>query len=780
LKSYLNRTSIKAIDSAVDSGFAQAGFPVNITNCDREPIHIPGSIQPHGVLFDLVGGDLRVNAVSANAVDVLGREARSLLGVPLSGVLDGESFRSIAEAVGPDVGVPARLLRLRVNGASEARWRTLVHTTPKGVLLELKRPQPQVELPVSDLFERFDAATRGLQSASEVVNICSRLAGEIRGLTGYDRVKVYRFAQDWSGEVIAESNSGVIPSFLGLHFPASDIPVQARALYTSNPERQIPDIGYSAVPLLTLHRAPIDLSQAVLRSVSPIHIEYLNNMGVGASMSLSILRDGKLWGLVACHHRIAHYVPPELRQASLLLAQLAAWQLAVADETDIARHSVRVTAVQSNLLQQSAGGPSFREALLHNGADVLDLVGASGFALNHGGSITTFGEVPKDEDLVAILGWIASQGSPLFETENLAILYPGAVKLLDKAAGVIAVSLGGAPENQMVWFRPEIARTVAWSGDPTKTGDAQGVDGVLSPRRSFALWQEDVRGRSAPWGPHEIMAANGLRDMIVDIILSRSAEIERMNAKLVESNEELEAFAYVASHDLKEPLRQIETFGNLLERVFDKGNPRAIDAARWFSGIQTSSRRLRSLISDLAEYSRLGRHARPYSPISLAEAFAGVKTDLGCLIEQSGATLIVETTLPVVMCDATQIRQVLQNLIANALKYRRTDRRTEIRIGARVRRGKGGSSPSDLPVLELAVADNGIGVDESHWKKIFEPFQRLHSAEEYEGSGIGLAICRKIMERHGGHIAVVSRIGEGSTFTLTLPMRPLPKELSAS
>jgi chemotaxis family two-component system sensor kinase Cph1 len=597
----------------------------DLTICDREPIHIPGSIQPHGILFALHGVDHRITAVGVNVAVHFGHEPSDLLGIPFSRLFDEQSVAVISRTAAQTVGGLPRLVRIRLTDGTGPEWRAFVHTSPNGIILEAKLPQPRSELDVLDFLETYDGSTRRLQAAGDVAAICTCLAEEVRSLTGYDRVKVYRFAADWHGEVVAEANAGKLPSYLGLHFPASDIPVQARALYTRNFERQIPDVSYTPVPLIGIGTDPLDLSQAMLRSVSPVHIEYLHNMQVDASMSVSILRQGALWGLVACHHHTSHYVPPEMRQASVLLAQLASWQLGVAEETDIVRRSVGVKAVEALLLQETTAGRDYREALLTHSNVLLDLLDASGFALSHGGSVTTIGQTLPDDELGDLLTWLADKNTALFETNNLASAYPAAVDR-PHAAGIIAVSLGGASKDLMVWFRPEIAKTVTWGGNPHKQVEPLGREERLNPRKSFASWTQDVQGHSRPWARHETAAANGLRDMIVDIILRRSAELEQLNAQLVRTNEELEAFAYVASHDLKEPLRQIETFGTLLERVFRDRTAAPGDITRWFDGIQTSSRRLRTLINDLAEYSRLGRHANPFAPVSLDELLENVKT----------------------------------------------------------------------------------------------------------------------------------------------------------
>jgi two-component system, chemotaxis family, sensor kinase Cph1 len=748
---------------------------LDLTICDREPIHIPGTIQPHGVLFVLSASDLRISAVSANVAEHCGLEPGAMLGRPLGEFIDATSFAAVAEAASQSTDGTTRLIRVSLNGADTTPWRAYLHTSSDHVLLEVMLPRPLAELAAVDLFESYERATRRLQDAPDTLTACQRLAEEARRLTGYDRVKVYRFARDWSGEVIAEAKVDEMPSYLGLHFPASDIPVQARELYRRNPERQIPDVGYTPVPLIQIRPEPIDLSAAMLRSVSPVHIEYLRNMGVGASMSVSMVHQGQLWGLVACHHRAAHYVAPELRQASMLLAQIVAWQLGVLGEAETMRRSVRVRAIETKLLQEATAGRDYRESLLREGKALLDLLQARGLVLCNGGSTTALGNTPPDEMLRDLLAWLSQRGPDMFETDNLGAYYPPATGHVE-AAGVLAVPLGGAPDNLIVWFRPEIAQTVTWGGDPAKPVSAIAEPERLHPRRSFEAWGQEVRGHSRPWEQHELAAAQGLRDLVVDVILRRSLQLEAMNEQLVRSNEELEALGYLTSHTMNEPLRQIEIFGSLLKHAFANRVSPGVDPAHWFERLQASSRRLRVLIDDLARYSRLGQHANPLAPCALDTVLGEVVADLELPIAAIGATIHSEP-LPVIMCDPSQIHQVLQNIISNALKYRHPDRSPEVKISATTRPGGGSLGLASLPILELKIADNGIGFDERYRERIFEPFQRLNIADDYEGSGIGLAICRKIIDRHGGTVTGTSRPGEGSVFTITLPLRPLPESI---
>jgi light-regulated signal transduction histidine kinase (bacteriophytochrome) len=350
-------------------------------------------------------------------------------------------------------------------------------------------------------------------------------------------------------------------------------------------------------------------------------------------------------------------------------------------------------------------------------------------------------------------------------------MFPAAAGHAAVASGVLAVPLSRSPPRRiMLWFRPEVAQTVRWGGNPNKPVSVGPHGGRLQPRESFAAWTEETRGRARPWEGHEIAAAMEIRDLVIDVILRKAEELERVNIQLARSNEELESFAYVASHDLKEPLRHIEAFAGLLaESIRSMGDER-LDSM--ISGIEGSSRRLRNLINDLAEFSRLGRQAQPLAPAGLDAIVQEVMLDLRQRIEEAAADVRCETLLTV-QCDRNQMRQVLQNLLANALKYRHPDRPCRIRIHAEAEepdrsRGDAGA----VAMVRVCVSDNGIGFDPKYSEQVFEPFQRLHGPDEYEGSGIGLAICRKIVQRHGGTVGVETTPGIGTRFWFSLPLPP--------
>jgi chemotaxis family two-component system sensor kinase Cph1 len=744
---------------------------IDLTECDREPITVPESIQPHGILLGISSNDLRITAVSANLGPYCGTAPASLLGKPLASLIEPAGTDQIAAAL-PEAGQSVLLARLYLSGHASPAWRAILHAGEDGFLLEAEILPEGADADALGHFQRFHNAILPLQAASTADATCASLVAEVRRLTGFSRVMLYRFAPDWSGEVIAEDADGRMPSYLGLHFPHFDIPAQARALYTRNATRQIPDVSYQPVRLLHNSARPVDLSAADLRSVSPLHLAYLRNMGVGAAMSISLLRNGSLWGLLACHHPVPHHAAPEKIKSCLLLSQLATARLALIEEAELARRDVALSLMESRLLQEAAAEENRPDNFPHaallrrHSHDLLEMPGAAGLALSSGGVIDTIGEVPPPDGLGTLLRWLADNVPHRFTTDHLADTYPHAASL-SPAAGLLAVRLGSGPDDFIIWFRPEVATTVTWAGKPVKViEDRDGLE-ILSPRHSFAAWSEQVRGRSRPWTQADCAAANGLRDTLMEIVARRASQIQRLNMQLVRSNEELESFAYVASHDLKEPLRQIEMYGTLLQRAFGRQGDPAEKIERWFAGISTSSHRLRRLIDHLAQYSRLGSESRAFAPSDTGALVTEILQDFSGQITAHGC-LIAAHDLPVVVCDAIQIRQVFQNLIGNAIKYRHPGRPLALRITATRHQADADHPPS----VTFRLEDNGIGFDDQHCEMIFKPFERLHSIEAYEGSGLGLAICRKIIDRHGGAIAATSRVNEGSIFTFTLPDRP--------
>jgi light-regulated signal transduction histidine kinase (bacteriophytochrome) len=748
---------------------------VDLLSCAQEPIHIPGRIQSHGALLALEEPALIVRQVSGNAEAFLGRPVEQLLGATLAEFLDPEQLTSLcAHLERSDLADLNPLSLAFESHAGRRSFDAIIHRSGGLLVLELEPADAG-----APSFQGFYHLVRGsvsrLQSASSIDELCRAAVEEVRRITGLDRVMVYAFDPQWNGTVIAEDKQPEMEPWLGLHYPASDIPAQARRLYTVNWLRLIADVNSAPVPVLPtdnpLTGQPLDLTFSVLRSVSPVHLEYLRNMEVGASMSISLMRGNRLWGLIACHHRTTRHIPYVVRIACEFLGQVLSLQLSLKEEH--AEYELRV-ALQERLtgvLGHLPAAPSFAEGLGAPAPSLLDVVDASGAVLYLDSQIHTYGEVPPDQEIRDLLGWLETEsGRETFYTDSLSALYPGAKGFTETASGLLTVALTSG--NRLVWFRPEEIRTVNWAGDPNKAAVVEEGQVRLHPRRSFELWKQTVRQKSLPWRQPEILVAEQLRNALQDI-LYRQAEaeakdqLEAVNRQLARSNSELDWFAYIASHDLKEPLRGIQNYARFLSE--DYGDRLDDDGRHKLETLVRLGARMEALLDGLLLYSRLGRVDLAVQPTDLNRVVEDATDLLLPAIQQSGVEIRVPRPLPTLRCDRSRIGEVFSNLITNALKYTDKEERW-VEIGYQEREG---AQP-----ITLYVRDNGIGIQERYHSAIFDMFRRLHTRDKFGGgSGVGLTIVRKIVERHGGRIWVESIPGEETTFFFTLEA-PLADDLA--
>nr|WP_157342787.1 SpoIIE family protein phosphatase [Nocardioides sp. MAH-18] len=492
---------------------------VDLSTCDREPIHVPGAIQPHGVLVAL-DDELRAVMVSANVGELLDVTAETALGRPLTELL-GPVAAELADRFSRPESTEPLVVTLAGREVDVRR-----HRSGDRWIVELEPIDPDTARMTYDVTR---GAMARLARTGSVVELAGALAGEVRAQLGFDRVMVYRFDDEWNGEVIAEERRSDLNSFLGLHYPASDIPAQARRLYTVNWSRLIADIGYQPVPLHPIFDpstgAPLDLSHATLRSVSPIHIEYLSNMGVGASMSISLIVDGELWGLVACHHYSGPHRPShDARAAAEFLGQVASQFVADRERADGRARALDAQTVLARMTARITAAPGWPIGNLLDDHDFLSIVGASGAALLIDGTIHRRGDVPFDDlTLQRIAEVVDDPDHYVTHTDRLPTLLPDLASSTS-VAGVLRV--GSAPDRWLLWLRPERERVVDWGGDPRnkELAAAEGPDVRLSPRKSFEKWREVVRGRSLPWAPWKLEIAETLGSHMVNLLLNSSKD----------------------------------------------------------------------------------------------------------------------------------------------------------------------------------------------------------------------------------------------------------------
>ncbi|HEU5038359.1 MAG TPA: SpoIIE family protein phosphatase [Nocardioides sp.] len=493
---------------------------VDLTTCDREPIHVPGAIQPHGVLVAVDAGH-RVRMVSANSGGLLGVEPDAALGRALADVAGSTVARAVADR--EDAGLPKAPLVVRLDDGTEVDVN--VHRSGDRLVVEIETLGGRDREALS--YHTARGAMARMAGAGSVEDLAGHLAREVREITGFDRVMVYRFDADWNGEVVAEERRADLNPFLGLHYPASDIPAQARRLYTVNWTRLIADIGYQPVPLHPVFEPetgePLDLSFSTLRSVSPIHVEYLSNMGVTASMSVSIVVEDRLWGLVACHHYSGPHRPShDARAAAEFLGQVASQVVVDRERADAREAALETQATMAGVTARVSASPlPPLETLIHD-PGLLTLMDAEGAALCYDGVLTTRGTVPDDLTLRQVAAALESPLSYATQTDSVATLVP---ELADPVVAG-ALRIGSASDRWLMWLRPEQERVVDWGGDPTNKllAAAEGPEVRLSPRKSFEKWQQVVRGRSLPWTSWQVDAADVLGKHLQGLLLMRSRE----------------------------------------------------------------------------------------------------------------------------------------------------------------------------------------------------------------------------------------------------------------
>ncbi|WP_107843966.1 HWE histidine kinase domain-containing protein [Litoreibacter ponti] len=530
---------------------------VDLTNCDREPIHLLGNVQSYGCLIS-TSSDLMINHLSANCATYLGLQPDEVVGQRLVDLLPERTIhdlRTKLQMTSSGGAAISRLFGYDVLGDGTL-FDISIHASGQSFIFEFEKKaegEDRDDLSmVQPLIARVNKQDTVLAAAREAA-----MAMEV--LSGFDRVMVYRFTSDGSGEVIAERHAAGMEPFLGLRYPASDIPQQARALYKRSTLRLISDVNDDVSPIIpekNPNGEPLDLSLSVTRAVSPIHLEYLRNMDVAASMSVSILKDGELWGLFACHHRTARYVDYERRTAIELFAQLFSYELERKIEATIRDEERESRALHDRLMVRLSAGSDLIESFDIIADELSQIVANDGVAVFSEGRYIARGAAPTEDEFTRLARFLnTAPTGKVFATDNLIKAYPAAEDMADRVAGLIAIPISRTPRDYIVFFRREIARSVKWAGNPEKPVEV-GPNGVrLTPRKSFEAWTEIVRHTSEPWTESERRAAEALRISLIEIVLKLTDEA---NAERRAATEKQELLIAELNHRVRNILNLIQ------------------------------------------------------------------------------------------------------------------------------------------------------------------------------------------------------------------------------
>lgn len=725
-----------------------------LDRCAQEPIRIPGAIQPFGALLLLEPRNLLVLSRSANLQSLTGMAASAGETLTAAGWPDALTAALAGWSDSDDAvySVPAEL--------PAGRFRLSGTRGPQGLLVELESEPEEPGPGLDALYPRLKLFLDQLDPTNSTQAIMQGAAREMRRLTGFERVLIYRFDTDGHGTVLAEDGDGSLPSYLGHRFPASDIPAQARALYCQNRIRLIPDARYTPVPLepavVGAARTPVDLSGANWRSVSPVHLEYMRNMGTLASMSVSLVIDGELWGLISCHSAGPRLVGPQIRAASEFIGRVLAHHIGANERSAAHAHRIALKGIEVKLVELLSGAGSLQAGFLESPEAWTALLDSAGAALVWQDEIHTIGATPAPAQIRELAAWLHAQGvDRTFHTDRLGTAWPPAAAFADTASGLAAASISRLHSSYLLWFRPEVIRAVQWRGDPRKSAVAH--SGALHPRRSFDIWQEQLRGRAEPWRPSEVDTLNDFRSVVVNLILRRAEERAALSEELQRSNVELESFSYSVSHDLRAPFRHITGFAELLKR---RAHNLDGTATHYLDNIVRAAVTAGRLVDDLLRFSHLGRAALSCAMLDMNKIVQEVRQGIDLNESQPRVTWHIDD-LPPAWGDASYIRQVWYNLLDNAAKYSSGNTHPEVRISAH----------QEGQHIVYTVADNGVGFDMAYAGKLFGVFQRLHRTEDFDGTGIGLALSKRIVEKHGGWIKGEGETGAGARFSFALPQR---------
>ncbi|WP_213875883.1 ATP-binding protein [Pseudomonas sp. dw_358] len=711
---------------------------VTLANCEDERIHQPGGIQPHGALVAFAG-DGTVLSRSDNFVAHLGFDALpgQRLGV---GELDDGVMQMLAEGLAAD--------DQWVDSTQMQRGDTLfdvIGHIHKDVLYLEFEPRALASTSFSQMALYAQRIISQMQRRHDVDSLLARVTEEIRHLTGYDRVMAYRFRADLSGEVIAEARRADLVSYLGQRYPASDIPAQARLLYILNPIRLIADVAYQPsrlVPALNPNdRQPFDLSFSTLRSVSPIHCEYLTNMGVQASMSVSIVVEGKLWGLFSCHHMSPKTIAHPLRTSFQVISQLCSALVERLEHNHTTQVLLNASLAQQAISHAARDSEDLLAALTTAGSNIATLLPCEGAAVCLAGRVQSINGDFDDLARSVIERLYADPELEIFHTEEWVHTDLGSPDT--QYCGVLAIRFHRQESGWILWFRREEVSQVRWAGKPEKILKVGPSGPRLTPRGSFEAWEEIVRGRSPAWSRTDLSIAEKLRTELVEVSLTRAGELDGMRQRLIA----------MLGHDLRNPLQSI----SMAAQMLSSSETRDTELRR---RISYSSGRMERLISQVLEMSRLQS--------GLGIAVCRVDTDLTALVQSiveettmAFPGLTIETRIDAdinAQVDPDRYAQVITNLLGNALHHGTPGSPVQLTLSA---------APQGT---RLAVTNRSETLPAEQLATLFQPFKpHTQSNPRNRGSlGIGLYISQAIAAAHEGRIEVVQ--GDGViTFSLMVP-----------
>ncbi len=718
-------------------------------HCHDEQIHTPAHVQSYGYLIGIDPHTKSILFFSENLSEIFSI-ANDLPGKNFEDELTG--FTSITSSniyrnLTPNLKEANKNLDRITIGENDFHLTIYLY---QGVIYIELEEYIKKQIPRNLLYQ----GAKEIQSAQTEEDIWTALVKNIFEITYYDRVMIYKFLNDGSGKVIAEKKQPDLDSYMNLYYPESDIPKQARALYLVNYKRIFSNVHAKPVKVISM-LPTIDLTHSTVRAMSPVHGVYIKNSGASSSFSTSIIVDNKLWGLVTCHSTLPKHIDLFNRIQAEICTLIAANAYFSLKSKMIVENEALFIAKTSALKIKLAAHDNLKDSLFNNQNEILDISEADGFAVVTEGEIKTCGATPPIPTVQHIANWTTHEiNDQLFSSSSFYLDYQYVIPGLDSSCCGIAIKYLGKQRNTLlIWFRKEFKSHIDWAGNPEKlVDDIQIFDQQIrsiSPRASFKIFSEEIQGKAMYWAKKDLLELGKIHDIILETLQVQLAKVHQLNMELKKLNEDLDSFSHTISHDLATPLSVIKLNVQMLDRNHDP---------EWqknkIANILAELDNMSQMMKNVLELSRVKHSAYQMEEIPTCQIIEKICSDAKVSYETQ--TNITVSSTPNIWGEKTLVYQVFQNLITNAVKYSSQKDNPHVVIDGEV----------DENSIIYRITDNGIGIPDNEREKVFKIFTRMGNATSFSGTGVGLNIVHRIMDKLGGSIDFESKLNEGTTFYL--------------
>lgn len=726
---------------------------MNFVECHEEPIHIPGYIQSFGYLIGIDAESHSITFFSRNITDIFKIErVDSLFGKELTDF--PESFQQIIDS---DIYVSLDRFTRRENETyfdkifiGDKEYHFSVFKSGGFIFLEFEEVLVNPDKRISNKYDNF----YGIDNAQELWN---HLLETLAKVVNYDRMMIYKFMMDGSGKVIAEKKNDEMESFLGLHYPESDIPKQARQLYLRKRKRIFSNVHSDTVPLLSKSEEHIDLTFAASRGMSPIHGQYLKNSGASSSFSISIIIDDHLWGLVTCQNTEPKHIDLEDRVQAGIFTALAANAYSSFKSKSELNYRLELNERVSQLKIKFLKHHYLSDSLIESKAEIKDLPEADGVAIVSDEHIVTEGVTPSVAVINTIIQWASENTTDqIYVNRSFLKNHGEELGLSENAAGIIIYFIERDKNEMLIWFRKEFDEHIDWAGNPEKKIEVFSYNGeekqIISPRTSFRIFTENIKGHSKRWNSRNISAVHAIRDLILETSHKNYNAVKRLNDELKKVNEELDSFSYTISHDLGTPLTVMKLNAQMLLGNLTDGSEKS---KHKINTIIEEIDNMAEMMQDVLQLSRAKHSDIQLEALKTEQTIRKISENAKMTYGNPESEVVIREC-PDVLADKTMLHQVFLNIINNAVKYSSHREHPKVEI----------EGTENGENVMYRISDNGIGIPEEEKHKMFKIFNRMDNAKKFKGNGVGLSIVHRIMKRIGGNVDYESN-KEGTSFILT-------------